>query len=95
VSTPEDRVIDRYLEKKRARQEKGAQYRTYMRWSGKALEAPVSVVVGLLLGRWIGQWLDVEPYGTWIGLFFGVVTAIRALYRITVAYKKEHPDDVE
>ena len=49
----EERVLERFLEKRAAKQaerdEKGQQYRTYLRWSGKALEIPVSVVVGLLL----------------------------------------------
>ena len=93
----DDRVLNRYLEKHRAKKnqrlEKGAQYREYLRWSGKALEVPLSVVVGLLLGKFLGTKFGFEPWGTWGGIFFGTLAAIRAMYRITVAYKKEHPDD--
>jgi F0F1-type ATP synthase assembly protein I len=95
MTSPEDQIIERFQAKRRKRLERGEQYRTYMRWSGRALEVPVSVVVGLLLGRFIGHTFNVEPWGTWLGLFFGVAAAVRALYRITVAYQKEHPDDVE
>ena len=46
----DDRVLERFLEKRRKNNERGDQYRTYLKWSGKALEAPVSVGGGLWLG---------------------------------------------
>lgn len=88
--TADDRVLERFLEKRRKNDERGALYRTYLKWSGKALEVPVSVVVGLLLGRLLEGWLPaVAPWGTWGGLFFGLVAAVRALYRIVKSYQRE------
>lgn len=86
----DDRVLERFLEKRRKNHERGAQYRSYLRWSGKALEAPVSVVVGLMLGRLLeGQFPDVAPWGTWGGLLFGLAAAVRALYRLVKSYQRE------
>lgn len=86
----DDRVLERFLEKRRKNHERGDQYRSYLKWSGKALEVPVSVVVGLLLGRLLeGRLPEIAPYGTWAGLFFGTVAAGRALYRIVKSYQRE------
>jgi F0F1-type ATP synthase assembly protein I len=92
----EEKVLERFLHardaKKKERDEQGAQYRQYLKWSGRALEIPVSVVVGLLLGRWLGGVLGYKDYGTAIGLLFGVATAIRAMVRLARAYQKEEGD---
>jgi F0F1-type ATP synthase assembly protein I len=93
-TTPTDeRVLERFLEaraKKQAeRAEKGESYRQYLKWSGRALEIPVSVVVGLLLGRFLGGLVDHKDIGTALGLFFGVVTAVRAMVRLARAYSRE------
>jgi F0F1-type ATP synthase assembly protein I len=93
----EERVLERFLEKRAAKQaerdEKGQQYRTYLRWSGKALEIPLSVVVGLLLGMYLERKFGFAPWGTWGGLFFGVAAAVRAMYRLIKVYQRENPDD--
>jgi F0F1-type ATP synthase assembly protein I len=93
----EERVLERFLEKRAAKQaardEKGQQYRTYLRWSGKALEIPLSVVVGLLLGMYLEKQFDFAPWGTWGGLFFGVSAAVRAMYRLIKVYQRENPDE--
>ncbi len=95
----EERVLERFLEKRAAKQaerdEKGQQYRTYLRWSGKALEIPISVVVGLLLGMYLEKQFDFAPWGTWGGLFFGVSAAVRAMYRLIKVYQRENPDEPE
>lgn len=86
----DDRVLERFLEKRRKNREHGAQYRSYLKWSGRALEAPVSVVVGLLLGRLLDSQVPaLAPWGTFAGLGFGVAAAVRALYRIVKAYQRE------
>jgi F0F1-type ATP synthase assembly protein I len=88
-------VLERYLEAKAnqqaARDEKGGQYRTYLRWSGKALELPVSIVVGLLLGMFLDKRFDIAPWGTWGGLFFGCAAGVRSLYRLVKVYQRENP----
>lgn len=89
----DDKVLDRFLEARRARHEKGAVYRTYLKWSGKALEAPLSVVVGLGLGMFLERKLGFAPWGTWGGLFFGTAAAVRALYRIVKQYQRENPEE--
>jgi F0F1-type ATP synthase assembly protein I len=93
----DEKVLERFLAardaKKAERDEKGAQYRTYLRWSGRALEIPVSVVVGLLLGRYLGGLIGYRDVGTALGLFFGVVTAIRAMVRLARAYTREEGGD--
>lgn len=95
VSAADDKVLERVLARRQQRQERGSVYRSYLRWSGKALEAPLSVVVGLGLGMLLERKLGFAPWGTWGGLFFGVAAAVRALYRIVKEYQREHPDDEE
>lgn len=90
---PVEGALQAILRRRARRLETGEQYRTYLRWMGRGLEAPVSVVVGLGLGRLIGGALGHGDAGTWIGLFFGVVTAIRALVRLTRAYQLEEGGD--
>jgi F0F1-type ATP synthase assembly protein I len=97
--TAEDRSqeeLDRFLERRRAkgvaRAEAGRQYRSYLRWSGRALELPAAVVVGLLLGRFIGDAVGAKEIGTWLGLAFGVATAVRSAYRLVKAYQREEAD---
>ncbi|MCC7072000.1 MAG: AtpZ/AtpI family protein [Deltaproteobacteria bacterium] len=86
----DERVLERFLEKRRRQHERGQQYRSYLTWSGRALEAPVSVVVGLLLGRLLdGSVPAIAPWGTWAGLGFGLAAAVRALYRLVKAYQRE------
>lgn len=95
----EERVLERFLEKRAEKQaerdEKGQQYRTYLRWSGKALEIPLSVVVGLLLGMYLEKQFNFAPWGTWGGLFFGTSAAVRAMYRLIKVYQRENPDEPE
>lgn len=99
MTPAEDRVLERFLEKraakKAAREEKGQQYRSYLRWSGKALEIPLSVIVGLFLGIYLEKRFGFAPWGTWGGLFFGCAAAVRAMYRLIKVYQRENPDDDE
>ena len=48
MNPPEERVLERFIAarnaKKAARAEHGAQYRQYLKWSGRALEIPLSVI---------------------------------------------------
>jgi F0F1-type ATP synthase assembly protein I len=93
ASDPIESTLERILTRKRERHERGEQYRTYLRWMGRGLEIPVSVIVGLLLGRVIGDFVGFKAEGTWIGLFFGIVTAVRSMVRITRAYQREEGGD--
>ena len=50
----EQQMLERFLQKKAsaeaARDERGRMYRMYWHYSGKALEIPLAVVAGLLIG---------------------------------------------
>ena len=94
VREPEDDVIERVLAKKKARHAQGAEYRSYMRWTGKAIEVPLGILVGALLGVVVEKRLGV-PYATWVGLFAGICTAGRSAYRLVKSYKAAFPDDDE
>lgn len=89
----EERVLERFLAareaKRAARAEKGAAYRTFLVWSGRALEIPLSVMVGMLLGRWIGGYFAHAGAGTLIGTIFGVAAAVRAVVRIVRIVQRE------
>lgn len=89
----DEKVLERFLERRRQRDEAGAMYRAYLRWSGRALEIPLSVVVGLGLGIVLERRFDVAPWGTRVGLAFGAAAAVRAIVRLVRAYRREHPDD--
>ncbi len=90
TGSADDRVLERFLAKRKRNNERGDQYRTYLKWSGKALEAPVSVVVGLLLGRLLEHHVpQLAPWGTFGGLVFGLAAAVRALYRVVKSYQRE------
>jgi ATP synthase protein I len=45
------------------------------------LEIVVAIVLGLLGGRWLDGKLDTAPYLAIVGFFFGVVTAVKAVWR--------------
>lgn len=98
MSDVDDRVLERFLERRAAQQqsrlEKGAERRLMLRWSGKALEIPVSVVVGLFLGMGLEHLLpSIKPWGTWGGLFFGIAAAVRVMVRMARQYQKENPEE--
>lgn len=89
----DEQVLERFLEHRRQRDAAGTLYRSYLRWSGRALEIPLSVVVGLGLGILVERRFGVAPFGTWAGLSFGTAAAIRAMLRLVRAYHRENPDD--
>jgi ATP synthase protein I len=45
------------------------------------LELVLSLLVGLLAGRWLDGKLGTSPWLTVIGVAYGVAAAVRALYR--------------
>ncbi|HEY4221478.1 MAG TPA: AtpZ/AtpI family protein [Myxococcota bacterium] len=83
--------LQREIEKRAARQAFGAEYRKYMRWTGRALEVPLSVVVGVALGVFLERHFDIAPWGMALGLFFGIATGVRFGYRLYHSYLRENP----
>jgi ATP synthase protein I len=52
------------------------------------LEIAACIAVGYLGGQWLDRRLGTEPWLEWLGLVVGVGAAIKALIRVTRAYKK-------
>ena len=87
-----DHIVERFVAKRRRRFEKGAEYREMMRWTGRAIEVPLGVIVGMGLGVLLERNWGV-PYASWAGLFFGLCAAVRSGYRLAKAYLAAFPDD--
>jgi len=81
--------LERHIAKKKAREEFGAEYRQYMRWTGRALEVPLSVVVGLVLGVGADRLFDIRPWGSAVGFAFGVAAGVRFAYRLYRDYQRD------
>jgi ATP synthase protein I len=62
--------------------------------SALGLEIIGVLAVGWLGGKWVDGKLGTEPWFFGIGLVAGVGAAIKALHRVTKAYKKSLQDDV-
>jgi F0F1-type ATP synthase assembly protein I len=86
-------ALEKMLDARNKRLARGKQYRSLMYWSGRAMEAPLAVVVGLVMGVCVDRYFPTAPYGMWVGLFFGIATAVRFAYRLVQSYKREFPDD--
>lgn len=84
--------LQRHIDKKLAREKFGSDYRWYMLWMGRAMEAPLSLVVGLALGVLVDRLFDVYPWGSAFGAFLGLCTAIRFAYRLVKQYRAQ-PDE--
>lgn len=82
--------LEKHIENKARREAFGAEYRKYMRWTGKALEVPLAVVVGVCLGVGTEHFFpSITPWGMFVGLFFGIATAVRFAYRLKRSYERE------
>ncbi|MEE2757557.1 MAG: AtpZ/AtpI family protein [Myxococcota bacterium] len=60
------------------------------RYASIGLELGVSVVIGLLLGRWVEQQWDVAPWGVLLGISLGFAAAIRSISRTLASLAKEN-----
>jgi ATP synthase protein I len=45
------------------------------------LNIVATIVVGLLLGRLVDQWLDIQPWASIVGIIFGMVTGLWVTYK--------------
>ena len=57
------------------------------------LEIVLAVLVGFLGGQWLDGKLGTAPWFQWFGLAVGIGAAIKALVRVTRAYKKSLKED--
>jgi ATP synthase protein I len=58
----------------------GKQLKAFARVGALGIELALSVVIGLLAGRWLDGKLSTEPYLTLVGLILGVIAGFRSLY---------------
>ena len=67
-----------------------------LRSSGLLLSVPTLLIagplVGLFLGRWVGQRFHVEPWGTALGVMLGFVAAGREIYQIIRRVQSEEEE---
>jgi ATP synthase protein I len=58
------------------------------------LEILLALAVGWFGGQWLDRKLGTVPWLQWFGLAVGIGAAIKALVRVTRAYKRSVNDDV-
>ncbi|MBN1652668.1 MAG: AtpZ/AtpI family protein [Deltaproteobacteria bacterium] len=69
------------------------QLRQLGRLSTIGIEIAISVVVGILGGRWLDGKLNTDPYLTVLGMVLGVIAGFRSLYQTTRKEQKRLKDD--
>ena len=60
------------------------------RYASIGLELGVSVVIGLLIGRWAEQTWDLAPWGVLCGIGLGFAAAIRSISRTLTSLAQEN-----
>jgi F0F1-type ATP synthase assembly protein I len=53
------------------------------------LEVVLSVLAGLLGGRWLDKKFHTDPWFAFLGLAIGIAAAVRALYRTAARAKRD------
>jgi ATP synthase protein I len=76
-------ALERRLARQKHYQTRAREWRNGTKQSIQGAEVGLSVVVGALLGFVVDKNFDSMPWGTLIGLGFGVFAGGRTLYRIT------------
>ncbi|MFI5308261.1 MAG: AtpZ/AtpI family protein [Polyangiales bacterium] len=59
----------------------GKQLKAFARFGSLGIELALSVVVGMLGGRWLDGKLSTAPWLMLLGLVLGVIAGFRSLYR--------------
>ncbi len=58
-----------------------------------ALEIPMSVIIGAVLGKFVDDHFGIAPIGISVGLVAGLAAAIRAIVAVIAWQKKLNADD--
>jgi ATP synthase protein I len=75
---------------------RGRQLKTFARVSAIGIELSLSVVIGLLGGRFLDEKLSTDPYLTIVGLLLGVTAGFKSLYQTAkkaTQQQREEPAD--
>ncbi len=59
----------------------GKQLKVFARVGALGIELALSVVAGLLGGRWLDEKLSTRPFLTLLGLILGVIAGFRSIYQ--------------
>jgi F0F1-type ATP synthase assembly protein I len=63
------------------------------RFAAVGLEMGLSVIIGIVGGRYLDSKLDTEPVFFWVGLFAGLGAAAKAVYDVWARARREMNDD--
>ncbi len=74
---------------------RGRQIKTFARVSALGIELALSVVIGLLGGRFLDQKLSTEPYLTILGLLLGVTAGFKSLYQTAKKATQQQAQDAD
>jgi len=73
----------------------GKQLKAFARVGSLGIELALSVVVGMLGGRWLDGKLSTSPLFTLLGLVLGLVAGLRSILRTLKQSMKPPPTDHE
>jgi F0F1-type ATP synthase assembly protein I len=94
-SPPPESPLERRLRLRADVEEKGREYRQMLRAHVGGLEVGLSVVVGALLGFWVDHRWETKPWGTLVGLGFGMLAAGMTVWRLAKRGLQAGADDEE
>ncbi len=57
-------------------------YRRYLRFSTVGLELGFAVIIGLVVGQYLDEWLGTEPWLLLLFLIFGMAAGFRSVFRL-------------
>ncbi len=64
-------------------------FQKYLRYSTMGLELGLSVIVGLLIGQALDNWLGTEPWLLLLFLLLGMVAGFRSVWRLLRETQRE------